>query len=92
MNFDLPPGVDHQSNPNADMRSTSARTWQNVRDDLSGSRQVVYEMLCRMHIHQGPSTSSEVAKFAGPSVGKCPWKRMGELVQMAVVNEASPQK
>jgi hypothetical protein len=88
----LPGSVDYQARSQT-MRETSQRTWENVRDEIGGpARQATYEMLIRVYYHYGPPTSSEVARFAGPSVGKCPWKRMSELVQMEVVKETAERE
>lgn len=86
MTFHLPPRLDPQSRA-TNMRASSRRAWENIKPHLSEKRGLAY--LCLLDYAEqygGTMTATEIGHLE-PAIGKCPWKRVGELAALGVVAE-----
>ena len=79
---DLDPDLDFQSKAKS-IRPTSKAAWDSIKDHLSPSRQAVITVLSKSKV---PLTASEIG-HKDAETGKCYWKRVGELVEMCLVEE-----
>lgn len=78
----LPKSLDHQSRSGV-MRETSSLAWEKVSAGLSPARSAVLRVLGS----SGVSLTATEIGAADVVTGRCPWKRVSELVQMGLVEE-----